>query len=358
MRWTTSSTGSARPRGEALVVGARRAPPAPAAVSRSCSITTDSHGGAPICSCTSADAPASCAQSVQRPSVPATVDSPASASPTMKRSSTWRAMARQSRKRAWAVAAVALHEREPGAVDQRLDEPAVVAEAAAQLERLVEVLLGVLGAGRDHVVPAELGQRRGGAVRVAELAVELERLGGERHRAVPVGAALADAGADQQRVGDQLAVAGRARRGERGVAQLGRLGARDERRPAAERDQHAASRCAVAGLARGVERGPQPRLGLGEARLRDREPPVPVERGRAQAGRVGVEREPAAHLLRVRVPRQRVGEADRDPQRLVDRAGAQQAARRRGGCSRARAASRSSESRRCARAASVASRSQ
>ena len=46
------------------------------------------------------------------------------------------------------VAGVALHEREPGAVDQRLDEPAVVAEAAAQLERLVEVLLGVLGGGR------------------------------------------------------------------------------------------------------------------------------------------------------------------------------------------------------------------
>ena len=62
--------------------------------------------------------------------------------------------------------------------------------------------------------------------------------------------------------------------------------------------------------------------GLGQAGLRDGQPPVPVERRRAQGGRVGLQREPAAHLLRVRVPRQRVGEADRHPQRLVDRPGA------------------------------------
>ena len=133
-----------------------------------------------------ADAPASRAASVHRPSRAACADSPASASPTMNWSSTWRASARQSRKRALAVLAAAADEHQPGVVDQRLDEPAVVAVAAPQLERLVEALLGLVEPAVDHGVPALLGQRPGGAVGISRRAVELERLAGERAGALPL----------------------------------------------------------------------------------------------------------------------------------------------------------------------------
>ena len=55
--------------------------------------------------------------------------------------------------------AAAAREVQPGVVDQRLDEPAVVAELAAQLDRLAEPLLGPLQPPVDHVVVALLAER-------------------------------------------------------------------------------------------------------------------------------------------------------------------------------------------------------
>ena len=61
-------------------------------------------------------------------------ESPASASATLNWSPTWRASARQSRKPRRADLAAAAREVQPRVVDQRLDEAAVVAELAAQLD--------------------------------------------------------------------------------------------------------------------------------------------------------------------------------------------------------------------------------
>ena len=84
-----------------------------------------------------------------RPPVPPPPTGPPAPRRAMNWSSTWRAereAVEEARLRG--SSAVARHEREPRAVDQRLDQAPVVAVAAAQLERLVEALLGLLAAGR------------------------------------------------------------------------------------------------------------------------------------------------------------------------------------------------------------------
>ena len=68
--------------------------------------------------------------------------------------------------------AAAARQVQPRIVDERLDEPAVVAELAAQLDRLAESPLGAIEAPVHDVVEALLAERAGDAIRVPGLAVE------------------------------------------------------------------------------------------------------------------------------------------------------------------------------------------
>jgi hypothetical protein len=128
-------------------------------------------------------------------------------------------------------------QHQPGVVDQRLDEPAVVAVAAPQLERLTEVLLGLVQPAVHHRVPALLGQRRSGTVGLARLPVKHERITGELVGALPGRGSLAGPGSHQQRIGDQDRVPDVARCGHCRVAECGRLRGVDQYGPTPQRRQ-------------------------------------------------------------------------------------------------------------------------
>ena len=135
-------------------------------------------------------------------------------------------------------------------VDQRLDEPPVVAVAAAQLERLAEVLLGLLQPAVDHVVPALLGQRRGGAVGIARRAVEAQRLAGEGVGALPA-AARSHAPASVSSASAHAIGSPTSRRGGHGgVAQRGCVRGGDEHRAPSQCGQRGGLDGRLAGFAR------------------------------------------------------------------------------------------------------------
>ena len=273
-------------------------------------------------SCNSVDAPARRAASMCSPSSAAWAESPASASATLNWSPTWRASDEAVLEAAARRLAAPAREVQPRVVDQRFHEAAVVAELAAELHGFAEPLLGPFQAPVDDVVEALLTERGRDAVRVAGLAVERERLVGHPARTLPVLGPFTRAREREHRVGEQRRIAQPAGERHGGVAQLARGGRVDQHRTPAERGQRVGHERGVAEVLRDGERLLERRLGLGELALRERELPVPVERGGAAHARPRVEvlqrlREPAAHLLRVRVPRQRAREGDRDPQRVL-----------------------------------------
>ena len=142
-------------------------------------------------------------------------------------------------------------QQQPGVVDQRLDETAVVALTAAQFEGLLEVLLGGVEASVHHVVPALLGQRGRRAVGITGLPVERPGLGSEHASAFPFLGALTCAGLRQESVGKEDRIAGLARRGDGGVADAGGVGGGDEDGAAPESDQSGGLDGWLAGIAGG-----------------------------------------------------------------------------------------------------------
>ena len=187
----------------------------------------------------------------------------------------------------------------------------------------------------DHVVEALLAERAGDAVRVAGLAVERERLVGDRRRR----AATPARARRRPRARAARRPAARERRARRATSTAashspsrGRVG--DQHGAAAERGQRRGLERAVIQRPRRSERllraAPRPPRSA-PARARAARPSTGAAARRA-LGSGGELRErlmqPAADLVRVRVPGQRARERDRDPQRVLGRAGAQQALER------------------------------